>query len=263
MNERVQKILAQAGFGSRRACEEYIEQGRVRVNGVVIKLGDKADPATDVIDVDGQRISITQQKKRYIALNKPLNVLSTSKPARQDDRRTVYDLVPVDERLFMIGRLDAESEGLIVLTNDGDLANRLSHPRYNHTKTYRVVVHGLPSRETLQQWQEGIYLEEEGRTAPCYVQITRGDKQFTTLQIVMIEGRKRQIRRVAAQLGHPVHKLMRTHIGTLGLGSLRPGEWRELNSTDLQALKANAREYSQIRKLQKMQKTQKTRKQRK
>lgn len=259
MKERVQKLMAQAGYGSRRACEEYIEQGRVRVNGEVITLGDKADPKTDTVEVDGQRLNIVQQKRRYIALNKPLNVLSTSKPSPKDDRRTVYDLVPADERLFMVGRLDAESEGLIILTNDGDLANRLSHPRYNHTKTYRVVVHGLPSKETIRQWEEGVFLEDEGRTAPCSVQLKRGDKQYSTLQIVMIEGRKRQIRRVASQLGHPVHKLVRTHIGTCSLGGLRPGEWRDLTAGDLQALKSRAPEYNQIRKIQKSLKTNKRR----
>lgn len=247
--------MAQAGLGSRRACEAYIEQGRVRVNGAVISLGDKADAASDTIEVDGQRLNINHEKQRYIALNKPLNILSTSKPARQDDRRTVFDLVAADERLFMVGRLDAESEGLMILTNDGDLANHLSHPRYNHTKTYRVVVHGLPSKDTLQQWEEGIVLEDDGvKTAPCSVRLKRGDKNYSVLQVVMIEGRKRQIRRVAAQLGHPVHKLMRTHIGTLGLGSLRPGEWRELSASDIEALKARAPEYNQIRRIKKAQK---------
>jgi pseudouridine synthase len=132
--------------------------------------------------------------------------------------------------------LDAESEGLIVLTNDGDLANRLTHPRYRHTKTYKVTVYGLPPAGVIQQWEEGIDLGEEGMTAPCSVTIVKGDKNLTSLRIIMTEGKKRQIRRVATKLGYPVRHLLRTHIGKLGLGELRPGEWRELNADDLKAL---------------------------
>ncbi len=240
MKERVQKLLAQANLGSRRACENLIRDGRVRVNGRIIQLGDQADPQADIIEVDGERLKLPDRLV-YFAFNKPRNVLSTDAPHKDDARRTVRAFLPYDGHLFTVGRLDAESEGLMVLTNDGDLANRLSHPRYRHTKTYKVVVYGLPSAEAITRWQEGIELEDEGRTAPCWVKIIDGGKE-TTLRIVMTEGKKRQIRRVAALLGYPVKSLVRTHIGRLGLGSLRPGEWRELTPQDLEALRAPAAE---------------------
>jgi 23S rRNA pseudouridine2605 synthase len=231
--------MAQANLGSRRACEELIRQGRVKVNGSVIELGAKADPNHDRITVDGQTLRLDKQRKIYIALNKPVNVLSTDEPHRDDPRKTVHDLVPVDGHLFMIGRLDAESSGLVVLTNDGDLANRLTHPRYRHTKTYKVTVYGLPDPKAIQQWQAGVYLADEGMTAPCSVRVLQSGKGLSVLEVVMTEGKKRQIRRVAALLGYPVRQLIRTHIGQLGLGSLGPGEWRELNDDDLRALRAS------------------------
>ena len=232
MKERVQKLMAQANVGSRRANEDLIRQGRVRVNGQVAKLGDQADPEKDVIEVDGLRLKLAGQRKLYIALYKPLNVLTTSVHRRDDERKTVYDLVPVDGHLFTIGRLDADSEGLLILTNDGELTNKLTHPRYKHTKTYRATVYGEPDEETIARWEGGVYLEE-GKTAPCSVRVLKSERGMTTLEIVMTEGKKRQIRRVASMVGHPVKSLVRTHIGKLGLGELRPGEWRELGATDL------------------------------
>lgn len=228
--------MAQANIGSRRACEELITQGRVRVNGKVITLGDKADPATDTIEVDGEKLHFDSLPKVYIALNKPKNVLSTNIARRGEDRQTVRDLIPVEGHLFTIGRLDAESDGLIIFTNDGDLANRLTHPRYRHTKTYKVTVYGLPTAEAIRQWETGVDLGEDGITAPCSVSIIKGDKTFTSLRVIMTEGKKRQIRRVATQLGYPVRNLTRTHIGKLSLGALRTGEWRELDANDLKAL---------------------------
>lgn len=232
--------MARANLGSRRACEEIIEQRRVRVNGVIAQLGDKADPQTDVIEVDGHRLSFKEQRKIYIALHKPINVLTTNLGNRQDKRPTVRSLVPIEGHLFSIGRLDAESEGLVVLTNDGELVQRLTHPKFKHTKTYKVYVHGLPPLEVLERWREGITLQDEDgtsyKTAPCSVEIVKGDREITTLRVVMTEGRKRQIRRIAAALGHPVHRLLRTQIGKLEIGTLRPGEWRELDARDVQAL---------------------------
>jgi 23S rRNA pseudouridine2605 synthase len=238
--------MAQANIGSRRACEDLIRQGRVRVNSKVIHLGDQADPMTDTIEVDGVKLAFSDQHI-YIALNKPKHVVSSAVGYKDDDRRTVREMIPVEGHLFMIGRLDADSEGLIILTNDGEMANRLSHPRYRHTKTYKVVVNGLPSADTLSKWENGIHIEDEDtgkmfKTAPCSVKIVEGSTRETTLRIVMTEGKKRQIRRVAAILGHPVRSLTRTHIGKLALGALRSGEWRELNAQDLQALKTPADE---------------------
>ncbi len=233
--------MAQANLGSRRGCEAIIEQGRVRVNGKMITLGDKADPAVDRIEVDGQLLKLNDLETLYIAFNKPLNVLSSSVAHKSDDRPTVIDLVDEDANLHMVGRLDAESEGLMVLTNDGDLTNRLTHPRYRHTKTYRVTVHGLPSADAIDQWQRGVELED-GKTAPCLVRVKRGDNKFTTLEIVMTEGKKRQIRRVASQLGYPVHRLRRTAIGQLtlhGLG-IRPGEKKVLTEKEVKLLRSTS-----------------------
>lgn len=236
MKSRIQKLMAEADVASRRAAEELIEQGRVRVNGAVAKLGDKADPETDVIEVDGERLNFTAHNKVYFALYKPKNVLTTSVVHRGDERLTVLDLVPYRGHLFTIGRLDADSEGLVVLTNDGDLTHKLTHPRYRHTKTYKVTVKGLPSEATLNRWQDGVWLEDEGRTAPCIVSIVKGGTQASILRITMTEGKKRQIRRVALALGHPVERLVRTHIGMLSIEGLRPGEWRELTPKDVRAL---------------------------
>lgn len=237
MKERVQKLMAQANIGSRRACEDLISQGRVRVNGDVITLGDKADPQKDIIHVDGERLNLSQHAHVYIALNKPRNVISTSKAHRGDKRKTIYDLVDVPGHLFAIGRLDADSEGLIVLTNDGDMANHLTHPRYRHTKTYRVTVYGTPTPDALENWQNGIFLDEEGRTAPCVVEVLKSEGGLSILKVIMTEGKKRQIRRVAGQLGYPVRKLVRTHIGKLSLGALASGTWRELTAEEVESMK--------------------------
>lgn len=247
MAERVQKLLSQAGVASRRASEEIIKQGRVRVNGKVITIGDKADPAKDEIEVDGQKLRFDSIKKVYYVFYKPQNVLSTNAANPDDDRPTVREVLPLDGHLFPIGRLDAESEGLMVLTNDGELTNRLAHPRYEHTKSYKVVVYGSPSEETLEEWQNGVYLEE-GKTAPCYVKILSRDGETTTIRVVMTEGRKRQIRRVAAQLGHPVKKLTRTAIGQLGLGTLRRGEWYQLDEEEVDAMQVPAFELEAIKR---------------
>jgi 23S rRNA pseudouridine2605 synthase len=246
MKERLQKLLAQANIGSRRASEDLISAGRVRVNGKAAQLGDKADPATDVIEVDGTRLKFDAQAHKYIMLNKPKQVLSTDKPHRTDKRDTIMDLIGLKEHLFSIGRLDADSEGLVVMTNDGDMAQKLSHPRYRHTKTYKVEVHGLPTAETLDKWRQGVFLED-GRTAPCFVEITHGSVRGSTLRVIMTEGKKRQIRRVASLLGHPVSRLIRTHIGMLALGALEVGRWRELTQKEIMLLRTSAPEGKALR----------------
>ncbi|GAB4508700.1 MAG: pseudouridine synthase [Anaerolineae bacterium] len=249
MKERIQKLMAQAGVASRRASEEMILQGRVTVNGFVVNLGDKADPATDTIKVDGQKLKLHDIEKVYYVFNKPPNVLSAPATTPGDDRPTVRELVPVEGHLFTIGRLDAESEGLMVLTNDGELANKLAHPRYEHTKTYKVTVYGEPTDEVLEEWQNGVWLEE-GKTAPCYVKVIESNKAggTSTLRVVLIEGKKRQIRRVATKLGYPVKKLMRTHIGQLGVGTLRRGEWYKLTDEEVKYMSEPAWELEVIRK---------------
>ena len=197
--QRVHKIMAQADIGSRRKCEAIIRAGRVRVNGKVIELGASADPKKDVILVDGERLTDAFEPL-YIVVNKPKGVLSTNKAEKGDERPTIRDLVDAPGHLFTIGRLDADSEGLMILTNDGALANRISHPRYEHTKTYKVTVRGKVSKATVDAWESGIWLDDS-RTAACSVALLQSSKRSTVLRLVMTEGRKRQIKRVAATLG--------------------------------------------------------------
>lgn len=245
--ERVQKLMARADIASRRKSEEIIEAGRVQVNGKIISLGDKADPQTDTIIVDGQRLKLKNFETRYYVFHKPNNVLSTNKAPDGDNRPTVRELLPIDGHLFSIGRLDAQSEGLMVLTNDGDMTNKLSHPRYEHTKTYKVTVYGKPDAETLVKWENGIWLDGS-RTAPCFIRVLEENPDTTILRIIMIEGRRRQIRRVASMLDHPVKKLVRTHIGQLGLGTLRRGAWYRLDEEEVQAMLVPAEEVKFIRR---------------
>lgn len=244
--ERVQKLMAQAGIASRRKCEEIISAGRVRVNGNVVELGAKADPQSDIILVDGQRIGSDFQPI-YIVVNKPQGVLSTTASQKDDQRPTIRELIDVPGHLLTIGRLDADSEGLMILTNDGAVANKISHPRYEHTKTYRVTVKGKVSREAAEKWETGVWLDDS-RTAACSIRVLESSKRSSTLRIVMVEGRKRQIRRIASILGHPVIRLLRTHIGQLGLGTLRKGAWYQLDDHEIETMLTPAKELNEIRK---------------
>lgn len=235
MEERLQKILARAGFGSRRACEELIRQGRVAVDGRTAQLGQKADPDRDRITVDGEPVQM-KHRHTYVAVHKPRGVLSDLGDG-STDHPNVRELVPLPGRLFPVGRLDLRSEGLILLTDDGALAHRLTHPRYEHAKEYHVYVEGRPGEETLKQWREGVFLDGR-RTASAEVTIMRREKGHTWLRLVLHEGRKRQIRRVAAMLGHAVHRLIRVRIGPLELGDLKPGQWRQLTPPEVEALRS-------------------------
>jgi 23S rRNA pseudouridine2605 synthase len=236
MEERLQKILAQAGLGSRRDCEELILAGRVRVNGAVAIIGQKANPAVDKIAVDGNAVKPSEQKV-YIALHKPRMVLSVVEAERDDTRQTVRDLVPVAERLFPVGRLDFDSEGLILMTNDGDLANELTHPSRGHEKEYRVLVARHPDAEQLATWRRGVVLEDGYKTAPASVRMDGMSGKGAWLRIVMREGRKRQIREIGSLLGLPVVRIVRVRIGTLRLGILKVKEWRYLTSEEIAELK--------------------------
>ncbi len=237
MAERLQKILSWAGLGSRRACEEIIAQGRVTVNGQVAELGMKADLQVDRILVDGKPLKSVESPV-YIALYKPRGVISASES--HDQRQTVRDLVPVPGHLFPVGRLDADSEGLILLTNDGELANRLTHPRYGHEKEYRVLVARHPDEEQLDAWRRGVVLEDGYKTAPAEVRLESLLGKGAWLRVILKEGRKRQIRETGAQLGLPVVKIIRVRIGSLRLGTLKPGEWRYVSETEVAALKGQA-----------------------
>lgn len=237
MTERLQKILARAGYGSRRACEELIAAGRVKVNGGIVILGAKADPETDHILVDGQEIK-TPVSYVYIALNKPRGVISAVETP--DTRKTVCDLVEVKERVYPVGRLDVDSEGLILLTNDGELTNRLTHPRYGHQKEYRVLVARRPDDEQLAAWRRGVVLPDGYQTAPAQVTVESTFGKGAWLRVTMGEGKKRQIREVGAQIGLPVVRIIRIRIGTLKLGNLQPRQWRYLSPEEILALKGQA-----------------------
>jgi 23S rRNA pseudouridine2605 synthase len=235
MQERLQKILAQAGLGSRRACEAFVIAGRVRVNGQLAVIGQKADPTTDQITLDGKPVKLEQ--KVYVALNKPRFVLSTVDAEPGDTRQTVRDLVPAAERLYPVGRLDYESEGLVLMTNDGDLANLLTHPSHGHQKEYRVLVARHPEPEQLETWRRGVVLSDGYQTAPAEVWLEATYGKGAWLRIVMGEGRKRQIRESAGLLGLPIVRIVRVRIGTLRLGTLKPKEWRYLSAAEVEGLK--------------------------
>lgn len=236
MQERLQKLLAQAGYGSRRACEVFITAGRVRVNGAVAVLGQKADLSVDKVMVDGKTLAQTESLT-YIALYKPRNVISAAKG--QDDRETVRDLIPVEGHLYPVGRLDFDSEGLILMTNDGELTNKLTHPRYGHEKEYRVLVASRPDEKQMDAWRRGVVLEDGDKTAPAEVNFLSTSGKGAWIRVVMGEGKKRQIRDVGRLLGLPVVKIIRLRIGTLKLGSLKPRQWRYLTENEVLELKGD------------------------
>jgi 23S rRNA pseudouridine2605 synthase len=236
MPERLQKILAQAGYGSRRSCEDIISARRVRVNGVIAELGQKADPSTDKITVDGKPIA-QAEALIYIALHKPRNVLSTVENEPGDGRQNVRNLVDVPGNLHPVGRLDFESEGLVLMTNDGDLTNKLTHPRYGHTKEYKVLLAKRPDKEQLDAWQRGVVLEDGYKTAPVKVKFEKPQGKGAWVRVMMSEGRKRQIRETCKQLGLPIVRILRTRIGTLELSTLKPRQWRYLTMTEINELK--------------------------
>ena len=234
MKERLQKVMARAGIGSRRYNETLIRAGKVRVNGAVARIGDVADLTVDDIEVEGQRLSMPRHL--YIMVNKPRGVLSSTEDEMGLGRPTVRDMVDVEGHIYPVGRLDKQSEGLILLTNDGELAHHLTHPRYGHEKVYRVALEGHVAASTIRKWSGGVDLD--GRvTAPAKIETLSHDQEVTWIRITMREGRKRQIRRVAASLGHPVTRLIREQIGSLQLGGLRQGSWRHLNDAEIRALR--------------------------
>jgi 23S rRNA pseudouridine2605 synthase len=236
MPERLQKILAQAGYGSRRACEDFITAGRVRVNGQIATLGQKADLAIDKITVDGRPIGAAETLI-YIALYKPRMVLSAVERERGDERQTVRDLVETPEHVHPVGRLDFESEGLMLMTNDGDLTNKLTHPKFGHEKEYRVLLARRPDQEQLEAWRRGVVLEDGYKTAPVDVRFDSAQGKGAWVRVIMGEGRKRQIRETCKQLGLPIVRILRTRIGSLRLGNLKPRQWRYLTRQEVDALK--------------------------
>lgn len=235
--QRLQKVLAAAGIASRRECELLIEEGRVTVDGAVVtELGVKVNPGTQTIHVDGELLP--QKRRVYFAVNKPEGVVCTAKDP--SGRPRVTDLLPPDlGRVFNVGRLDMASEGLILLTNDGELANKLTHPRHGVEKVYHVQVMGSPTAETLAQLRKGVYLAE-GHAHFVNGKVKTRKKNSTILEVVLDEGRNREIRRVLARVGHKVQRLTRIAVGPVRLGELPSGAYRPLTSVELQALKKAA-----------------------
>lgn len=226
--ERLQKVLASAGLGSRRVCEDLIEDGLVTVNGVVAVLGRRVDVRSDLIEVEGVAVSVAPGLVHYL-LNKPAGVVTTA--ADTHGRSTVVELVPTDPRVFPVGRLDLATEGLLLLTNDGELAHRLTHPSFGVDKEYLATVEGVPSRAALRRLREGVELDD-GVTAPAKV----SSPAPGVLRIAIHEGRNRQVRRMCDAVGHPVTRLVRTRIGPLTDPRLAPGSWRPLTGDEVRAL---------------------------
>ena len=233
--ERIQKILSKSGYGSRRDCEKIIAEGRVTVNDHLSKLGDKADFGTDIIRVDKNIISKPKNATIYLAFYKPRKVLSELK--KLDDRPVITDYIPLNDYFFIVGRLDFDSEGLILLTNDGEIANRLTHPRYEHEKEYHVQVSKAPDKEQLNIWRKGVVIEGGYRTLPARVEILQHDKTGKWLRVILKEGKKRQIREIGFSIGLPVKRIIRRRIGPVEAGQLKPGEWRSLTPQEMRSLK--------------------------
>lgn len=210
----------------------------MRVNGYIAVLGQKADPLKDKISVDGKPIAAAEQLT-YIALYKPRNVLSTVEAEAGDQRQTVRDLIPLEGHLYPVGRLDFDSEGLVLMTNDGDLTNRLTHPKFGHEKEYRVLIARRPDEEQLSTWRRGVVLEDGYKTQPADVRFESTSGKGAWIRVTMGEGRKRQIREIGTLLGLPVVRILRVRIGALRLGNLKPRQWRHLTSEEVQALKGN------------------------
>jgi len=231
--ERLQKLIAAAGFCSRREAERWIEQGRVTVNGRVAELGTKADPSRDRVEVDGKRLAATE-KPTYLMLHKPTGYVTTASDPK--GRPTVLDLVRVPVRVFPVGRLDINSEGLLLLTNDGELAHRLMHPRHQVDKTYQVRVRGHLAPEAQVRLEEGVDLDD-GRTAPARIENVRETRGHTWFEITVREGRNRIVRRMCERLGYTVARLIRVRIDFLQLGDLPAGMFRALSDAEVRRLK--------------------------
>jgi len=230
--ERLQKVMAAAGLGSRRTCEDLIAAGRVTVNGDVARLGRRIDQEADLVAVDGVPVGVRSDLVHYL-LNKPAGVITTADDPQ--GRPTVVSLVPEDPRVFPVGRLDLDSEGLLLLTNDGELTHRLTHPSFGVEKEYVAHVEGEPTRQQVRRLREGVELDD-GVTAPAQASLVAP----TVLKLVIHEGRNRQVRRMCEAIGHPVRRLVRTRIGPLTDRRLKPGQWRALTNDEVRALERAA-----------------------
>ncbi len=234
--ERIQKVLAAAGVASRRAIEEMVAGGRITVNGKPARLGQRVDPDRDKVEVDGSPVGLRADLVYYL-LNKPSGVVTTASDPQ--GRPTVVDIVPGDPRVFPVGRLDADSEGLLLLTNDGELTQRLTHPSFGVDKEYLVQVEGHPSRGALRRLRDGVELEDGAAQA-----VSVSLPEPSVIRIVVHEGRNRLVRRMCAAIGHPVIRLVRTRIGPLADRKLPPGKWRELSQSEVRELERQGTELS-------------------
>lgn len=234
---RIQKIIADSGYCSRRRAEEYISAGLVTVNGRGCSLGDKASPVNDLIKVGEDIISAERAEKRYIMLNKPRGYVTSM--ADEKGRKTAAELLTdVKERVYPVGRLDRNSEGLLIFTNDGELANDIMHPSRHVAKTYRVTIDGRVSEEQISRLMAGVDIGEDVRTLPCVVEALTESAERTVLRFTVKEGRNRQIRRMCEAVGLQVGRLRRTSVGGVKLGMLKPGEYRDLTKEELKKLRA-------------------------
>ena len=236
--ERVQKLLARAGVASRRESEKLIKQGRITVDGKPAELGSKANPATQQLCLDGRPL-LLHQSRHYLALHKPAGYLSSRRDPQ--GRPTVMDLIPrhLHRLVYPVGRLDADAEGLLFLFDDGELAHALTHPSHEVPKTYQALVAGSVGPTALRTLRHGLPLAE-GMTAPAHAKVLARYPDSTLLEITVHEGRKRQVKRMCAVVGHPVRQLVRVSIGGVELGRLAPGSWRDLTEAELRRLRALA-----------------------
>ena len=240
--QRIQKVLSDQGYCSRRAAEQLIEEGRVKVNGHPVRLGDKMDPDYDKVSVDGKNLRIVRKRQYiYLMLHKPRGYITTASDER--GRKTVMDLLTgVDRRVYPVGRLDKDSEGLLLLTDDGAFANLLTHPSGGVGKLYRVTVHPRATEQQIVQMSSGVVLDDGVRTAPCVIHVVTDEPNRTVLEITLHEGRNRQIRRMCEAVGLDVVRLKRSAEGPVKLGMLQPGQYRELKKSEVTALRAEARQ---------------------
>jgi pseudouridine synthase len=240
MRTRLQKLLSSAGVASRRGAEELIAQGRVTVNGRIARIGESADPeAGDVVLVDGRPLARRSVDHQYIAWHKPRGVVTSMRSTHGEP--TVGDLLSLDRGVFPVGRLDRESSGLLLLTDDGAWGNLVTHPRYGVEKEYVTLVRGAPDSQVVRELERGIVLPDGTRTAPARVRRISENGHTSTLSITVIEGKKRQIRLMAAAVGHPVLELARIRIGPVRLGALREGQSRALTYQEVDGIREQAR----------------------
>lgn len=232
-SERIQKFIARCGICSRRAAEKLIEEGKVKVNGRICKIGQQIDPKFDVVSVSGQKLVAPKENNIYVMLNKPRGYVTTM--SDEIGRKCVADLVQkIPERIYPVGRLDKDSEGMLILTNDGKFANSLMHPKFKVQKTYRVIANGVPEEAQLEKIRNGIKLED-GMTMPadCFIQAIRPDGVSSVMKITITEGRNRQIRRMCEAVGLEIRRLKREAIGKLSVGTLPTGKFRILKQDEV------------------------------